>query len=75
VRKLRLIELRQRVRARIRAGKLKSRTCRRCPYVFVARGEIVTTRALKRRRDVKHRLCGRCPARVLLKGLKEEGLQ
>ena len=57
--------LRQRVRAEIRAGRWKKRNCRRCPYVYFARGDFTGHRDLRDKR-VKRNLCKRCPARAFL---------
>jgi hypothetical protein len=66
VARLKLLERRQRVRAEIRAGKWKSRNCKRCPYVYFARGEFTSKKDMKGR-AVKKKLCGRCPARAFMK--------
>jgi len=51
------------VRALIRAGQFKKRTCRNCSYFAFARGELTTRSDLRRRKDLKRSPCKRCPAR------------
>jgi hypothetical protein len=51
------------VRAEIRGGRWKKRTCKRCSYFAFARGEITTRSELRKRRDLKRSPCKRCPAR------------
>jgi hypothetical protein len=64
--------VRQLVRARLRAGHWKRRTCKSCSYFAFARGEVASKRQLRKRRDLKQKMCRRCPARVWLTVLKDE---
>jgi hypothetical protein len=54
------------VRAQIRAGRWKNRTCKSCSYYACARGEVRTKRELQKRKDLKRNPCKRCPARAFL---------